>query len=690
MNAAATTSGRAGGKGPTAMSSKGPPAMSLTQMAFYIPPNEFQKPEPKETYSLPYQKEVKDFYLLRSIQIAVALLIFMNFVTAAIQKQLLPEEGSTLAGTFNVFELFYVYAFLIELLINMYGHYWWKFWQSGWNWFDFIIVVVSLMAVYLPDLPAISVLRLFRAFRVVRLFKRVKEMRKMIEGIMRSLPSLSYAFVALGLIMGIWAIMGVDFFGDMEHTADNVQGYYFGNFFKSLLSLGQITTFDSWSSGIARDVIYEKGTGAALYFVTFVFFASIIMMNVLVALLLDNFLTGGDEDDEEAMANVPNHERLYKQLVSYVVTKEVDLRQFTEYLSEKTFPDFIANHYTRPVRGPKKEKECSLEDFKREGRSLPFQQAVKNFYLLRSVQILVAILIFMNFITSAVEKQLLPEPNSPGDNTFLAFEYFYVYAFLVELLVNMYGHYFWEFWRSGWNWFDFIIVLISLVAVYMPDLPAISVLRLFRAFRVVRLFKRVKEMRKIIEGIMKSLPALSYAFVALGLITGIWAIMGVDFYGGMEHQNTFGQPIKGYFFGTFFRAFLSLGQITTFDSWSSGIARDIIYDKGPSAAMYFITFIFCAGIIMMNVLVALLLDNYLSPDPIEEDESLMSAEEKMEQLATIIREEEIDLDQFSHYLNHKAFPDFITYYHKPSDKCNNTTVAGGAIPRVETGLSISF
>merc|ERR1719233_2422268 len=220
----------------------------------------------------------------------------------------------------------------------------------------------------------------------------------------------------------------------------------------------------------------------------------------------------------------------------------------------------------------------------------------------------------------------------------------------------------------------------------MPDLPAISVLRLFRAFRVVRLFKRVKEMRKIIEGIMKSLPALSYAFVALGLITGIWAIMGVDFFGDMEHQDTFGVLKKGYFFGTFFRAFLSLGQITTFDSWSSGIARDIIYDKGPSAAMYFITFIFCAGIIMMNVLVALLLDNYLSPDPIEEDESLMSAEEKMEQLATIIREEEIDLDQFSHYLNHKAFPDFITYYHKPSKQM----VVGEQPHRADDGVSVSF
>merc|ERR1719513_100207 len=87
--------------------------------------------------------------------------------------------------------------------------------------------------------------------------------------------------------------------------------------------------------------------------------------------------------------------------------------------------------------------------------------------------------------------------------------------------------------------------------------------------------------------------------------------MGVDFFGGIESPNNDGSEIEGYFFGSFFKALLSLGQITTFDSWSSGIARDIIYSEGFGAALYFITFIFICGIIMMNVLVALLLDNYL-------------------------------------------------------------------------------
>merc|ERR1719193_590394 len=108
----------------------------------------------------------------------------------------------------------------------------------------------------------------------------------------------------MGLIIGIWAIMGVDFFaeveldddGDVDVELEELGEYYFGTFFRACLSLGQISTFDSWSSGIARDIIYEKGNGAAVYFLSFIFVAGIIMMNVLVALLLDNYLSADAEE----------------------------------------------------------------------------------------------------------------------------------------------------------------------------------------------------------------------------------------------------------------------------------------------------------------------------------------------------------------------------------------------------------
>jgi len=329
-------------------------------------------------HKLPYQRAVKDFYLRRSVQILIAFIILMNFVTAAIQAEILPEKNSSVDQLFRSLEWFYVYVFLIELIMNMYGHYWWTFWKSGWNWFDFIIVVVSLMAIYFPRLPAISVLRLFRAFRIVRLFKRVREMRKIIEGIMKSLPSLSYAFVALGLITGIWAIIGVDSFGTMRHNGE--RGYYFGNFFKACLSLGQITTFDSWSSGIARDIIYDKGPPAAIYFISFIFIAGIIMMNVLVALLLDNYLSTDPDEADEYEEREGSHiaPMAIAKMESYFRDNNVDLRQFAKYLNEKAFKDFVNNHYGKSTLCDQaKDNSPSAIELQSESSAAAADEAVK-------------------------------------------------------------------------------------------------------------------------------------------------------------------------------------------------------------------------------------------------------------------------------------------------------------------------
>jgi len=196
-----------------------------------------------DKFTLPYQAEVRAFYQRRSIQISVAIIIFVNFLISAIQAQILPEEYTATGSVFGVLEGFFVYVFLLEVLVNMYGHYWWKFWSSGWNWFDFIIVVISLLSFHLPWVTGLSVFRLFRSFMVIRLFKRVHEVKKIVEGIMKSLPSLSYACIALCLIIAIWAVIGVDLFSEMN--VGGSKGYYFGTFFKSFLTLCQITTFDS-------------------------------------------------------------------------------------------------------------------------------------------------------------------------------------------------------------------------------------------------------------------------------------------------------------------------------------------------------------------------------------------------------------------------------------------------------------
>jgi len=321
----------------------------------------------KSKRKLPWQNDIKQFYDKMSIQIFVALLILLNFLISAINSQLLPEKGrdDIALFIFEAFEWFFAYAFLIELLVNFYGSYFCEFWGSAWNIFDFVIVAISLLSLYMSNLPGISVLRLFRAFRVVRLFKRIKTMRKMMDSIMRSLPGMAIAFSALFLIMGIYAIIGVNFW--MESFPDE-----FGNFLKAILSLLQIMTFDSWCSGIARKVIFAGGFIETIYFISYVFIASIIMANVLIALLLDEFMGTSQDVDNEPEADVgleldkkldKEHQEMAKVILAnpeHMGLSEMSMMQTKDHRTDvrkESKPDDTDNSsYKAPVDGKKADK----------------------------------------------------------------------------------------------------------------------------------------------------------------------------------------------------------------------------------------------------------------------------------------------------------------------------------------------
>jgi len=156
------------------------------------------------------------------------------------------------------------------------------------------VVAVSILAVFMPTMPGVSVLRLFRAFRAFRLFKRIEQLKRIVFGALVALPRVSYAFVILIMIMGIWSIMAVEFYG--KESPD-----LFGNFFLSMLTMFQVMTFDSWSSQVARPTIVnkKKGIPAAIFFICYVFVASIIMVNVVIAIFVDQFLNNEPEHQEE-------------------------------------------------------------------------------------------------------------------------------------------------------------------------------------------------------------------------------------------------------------------------------------------------------------------------------------------------------------------------------------------------------
>mmetsp|Transcript_93832 Transcript_93832/g.148214 ORF Transcript_93832/g.148214 Transcript_93832/m.148214 type:complete len:371 (-) Transcript_93832:65-1177(-) len=282
----------------------------------------------KREYWLPYQEDFDKFYNSLQVQVGVAVLIGANFLTNIVEKEIDPS-GKKYETAFDVFEYVYNVLFTVELIINMYAHWFWLFWKSGWNIFDVIVVTIGLVTMSNLPLPSgFSLLRMMRAFRVFRLFKRVKSLNKIIVSIVKAVPGMMNAFLILTIILSIFAILGVEFYDSVGKQCKVPQsldawhlsarghcwGYeYFGSFSKAAYSFFQTMTGESWSEAVSRpsmwsfDEQWYKSVGGGIFYVVFMFITAFVMTNVVVAVLLEKMV---DPDTENAaqIADTPSPE----------------------------------------------------------------------------------------------------------------------------------------------------------------------------------------------------------------------------------------------------------------------------------------------------------------------------------------------------------------------------------------------
>ena len=306
-------------------------------------------PDPKGIFA--FKPHVKAFYDNQWIQWGVAGLIVANFITNIFEKQFDPAGNKFPDVFFPIYE-FFKYVFTVELLVNMYGNFFRDFICSGWNIFDCIVVLEG----FLPLPPEFRLLRCLRTLRVFRLFKRIKSLLKILNSIMSAIPGVVNAFAVVVIVISIYSILAVEFFYKFDqhivvvgnetqvecyyynYGRDAVDGElervysvtprglcfseeYYGTFFRAWYSLFQILTGDSWSEVLARPVIFgwddfvspmtdpETGevtmdnsvsnTISTIYFMTFVLINSFVLINVVVAVLLDKMVSANDEGVEE-------------------------------------------------------------------------------------------------------------------------------------------------------------------------------------------------------------------------------------------------------------------------------------------------------------------------------------------------------------------------------------------------------
>ena len=150
------------------------------------------------------------------------------------------------------------------------------YFRDGWNVFDFLVIVFSLI-------PATGefamVARLARLLRVLRLISAIRELRLIVAALVRSIPSVGHVMLLMSIIVYIYAIIGYQLF----HEHDPM---HWRNLGISVLTLFNIITLEGWT--VVMDNAMQLHSWAWVYFVSFVVAGTFVVINLFIAIIINN------------------------------------------------------------------------------------------------------------------------------------------------------------------------------------------------------------------------------------------------------------------------------------------------------------------------------------------------------------------------------------------------------------------
>ncbi|XP_075215259.1 na channel protein 60E [Lycorma delicatula] len=556
----------------------------------------------------------------------ILVLIFASSITLCFEDIYL-DQNLFLKNILYWTNLGFCALFSVEMMLKWIALGFYKYFTSFWTILDFIIVFVSVFSLLIEEnenLKVLRSLRTLRALRPLRAISRWQGMRIVVNALMYAIPSIFNVLLVCLVFWLIFSIMGVQFFGGkffkcvdenferlpvsvvndkLECLAQNYtwinSKITFDNVGNAYLALFQVATFEGWmevmedavdARGVDQQPQFEANLYAYVYFVIFIVCGSFFTLNLFIGVIIDNF---------------------------NMLKKKYEGGVLEMFLTESQ-----KHYYTAMKKLGRKKPQKVIKR--------PINQFLAMFYDLsnsRRFEIAIFVLIFLNMLTMGIEHY------NQHHAIFFILEVsnaFFTTVFGLEAIVKIIGlryHYF----TVPWNLFDFLLVLASILGILMEDImidfpvspTLLRVVRVFRIGRILRLIKAAKGIRKLLFALVVSLPALFNIGALLALITFIYAIIGMSVFGHVKQQKALDDMVN---FETFGRSMQLLFRLMTSAGWNDVLESLMIQppDCNPSfkdqpngdcgypviAITYFTSFIIISYMIVINMYIAIILENF--------------------------------------------------------------------------------
>ncbi|PKO84374.1 MAG: ion transporter [Betaproteobacteria bacterium HGW-Betaproteobacteria-11] len=251
-------------------------------------------------------------------QTIIALIIF-NALLLGLETS--PAVMAHAGGLIVAIDQAILAVFVVEIALRLYA-YRAAFWRDPWSIFDFFVVAIALI----PATGPLAVLRALRVLRVLRLLAMVPSMRRVVGALLVAVPGPGSIALVLLIIYYVFAVIATNLFATSYPD-------WFGDIGRSLYTLFQIMTLESWSMGIVRPVM-ESFSYAWAFFIPFILIATFTMLNLFIAIIVNAMQMVSEADRCNAAQTLEHQsERIEGELHAEMGRLRVEIQALRAMLS---------------------------------------------------------------------------------------------------------------------------------------------------------------------------------------------------------------------------------------------------------------------------------------------------------------------------------------------------------------------
>uniref|UniRef100_A0AAQ5XDC6 Voltage-dependent L-type calcium channel subunit alpha n=1 Tax=Amphiprion ocellaris TaxID=80972 RepID=A0AAQ5XDC6_AMPOC len=584
----------------------------------------------------------------------VLLLVFLNTVASASEHYGQPKWLTEMQERANKILLL---LFTLEMLMKMYAFGLQIYFMALFNRFDCFVVCGGILETLLVELDVIppigiSVLRCIRLLRIFKMTRHWAALSDLVNSLLNSMKAICSLLLLLFLFLIIFALLGMQLFGGkFNFDETQMKRSTFDSFPQALLTCFQILTGEDWNAVMYDGIMAYGGPifpnmVVCIYFVILFVCGNYILLNVFLAIAVDNLAGGGgkkkveekkeeeeewDEDEEKEDEDAGNEEDDWQE------NEELRAIEGLEGVAPLK-PEFS---------GPK-EKIVPIPDgssFFILGKKNCLRVACHNLIHHPYFTNFILIFIILSSISLAAED---PIKSHSFRNIVLGYaDYVFTSVFTVEIVLKMtvYGAFLHtgSFCRNAFNLLDLLVVSVSLTSFFLHSsaISVVKILRVLRVLRPLRAINRAKGLKNVVQCVFVAIRTIGNILIVTTLLQFMFACIGVQlfkgrFYSCTDEAKHTPDECKGTFvvykdgdmnhpmvreriwqnsdfnFDNVLMGMLALFTVSTFEGWpqllyravdANAINRGPIYNYRVEISIFFIIYIIIIAFFMMNIFV---------------------------------------------------------------------------------------